>query len=70
MLEGIASDEDVKPTTRLRALEELGRIESRQRAESGAGAAAEPDADDAPDPMADLDEMEAQRVKRLRRRAS
>ena len=62
MLEEIAADEDVKATQRLRALEELGRMDAR---ESGAAANAEPDPDEmAPDPMADLDELEAVRQKR------
>lgn len=67
MLEALAADEDLKATQRLRALEELGRIESRR---SGAVAAPEPDEADAPDPFADLDEVEAQRKKRRRRSAA
>ena len=68
MLEALAADEDLKATQRLRALEELGRIESRR---SGAASAATVEDDELPpDPMADLDEMEAQRRKRQRRRAS
>jgi hypothetical protein len=67
MLEAIAVDEKVKATQRLRAMEELGRIESRQMAAAGAGSQ-EPDPSEmAPDPMADLDEMEAQRQKRAAR---
>lgn len=68
MLEAIAADEDLKATQRLRALEELGRIEGRL---SGAKSADDDQDDDlAPDPMADLDEMEQARRKRLRRKAS
>lgn len=61
MLEALAADEDLKATQRLRALEELGRIESRKNA--AAAPADEPD-EQAPDPMADLDELEARRRKR------
>jgi hypothetical protein len=66
MLEALAKDETLKATQRLRALEELGRIEGRRN-----GVADEAPADDelAPDPMADLDEMEQQRLKRSRRAA-
>lgn len=62
MLEEIAADEEVKATQRLRALEELGRMDSRE----AGGAAADADApeDLAPDPMADLDELEQRRRKR------
>lgn len=67
MLEALASDETLKATQRLRALEELGRIESRR---TGQTAAPEPDEADAPDPMADLDDMERQRLKRKRRTAA
>jgi hypothetical protein len=68
MLEALAADESLKATQRLRALEELGRIESRR----AGGNAAAPDSPDEvfADPMADLDEMEAARQKRQRRRAS
>ena len=69
MLEAMAQDEDLKATQRLRALEELGRIEARRA--GGAGAAPDDAPEElAPDPMADLDEMEQQRLKRARRRAS
>jgi hypothetical protein len=67
MLEALAADEDLKATQRLRALEELGRIEARR---SGESAAAQDDEELPPDPMTDLDEMEQARQKRLRRRAS
>lgn len=68
MLEEIAENGELKATQRLRALEELGRIESRR---SGGAAAEQDEADEvAPDPMADLDEMEAQRLKRARKAAS
>jgi len=64
MLELLAADEGLKATQRLRALEELGRIESRR----AAGQHAIPVADEqAPDPMVDLDEMEQARQKRARR---
>lgn len=68
MLEGLAKDESLKATQRLRALEELGRIESRR---SGSAAAA-PDTENLvfADPMADLDEMEQARAARVRRRTS
>lgn len=67
MLEELARDETLKATQRLRALEELGRIESRRL---GGGAAQEADAEELPpDPMADLDDMERQRRKRQRRAA-
>lgn len=61
MLEEIAADERVKATQRLRALEELGRMDAR---ENGAAAADEPVDELAPDPMADLDELEVRRRKR------
>jgi hypothetical protein len=64
MLEEMASDASLKATQRLRALEELGRIEARRSAPKGPAVEQEDEA--APDPMADLDEMEAAR----RRRAS
>lgn len=68
MLEELAANEDLKATQRLRALEELGRIESRR---AGGGAQEEQVGDElAPDPMADLDEMEQQRLKRARRSAA
>jgi hypothetical protein len=66
MLEAMAQDEGLKATQRLRALEELGRIESRRL---GGGEKAEDTEELAPDPMADLDEMEQQRLKRARRAA-
>lgn len=67
MLTAIAQDESLKATQRLRAIEELGRIEARRAA--AAGSVVEPDPGDpvAPDPMADLDEMEAARQRRLAR---
>lgn len=66
MLEEIAADKDVKATQRLRALEELGRMDAR---ETGA---AEPDVPEemAPDPMADLDEVEQARRRRQRKAAA
>lgn len=68
MLEEMAQDADLKATQRLRAIEELGRIESRR---AGGAAADDTPADElAPDPMADLDDMERQRMKRAERRAS
>lgn len=67
MLEAIAADEELKATQRLRALEELGRIEARQR--NGTAADDPGDAELPPDPMADLDDMERQRLKRSRRKA-
>ena len=68
LLEKIAQDEDVKMTQRLRALEEIGRLEARRN--SAAGKADTQDENElAPDPFADLDEMEAQRQKRRRRAA-
>lgn len=66
MLEGLAQDESLKATQRLRALEELGRIEGRRAGRVVPEAAEEV----APDPFADLDQVEAQRRKRARRRAS
>lgn len=62
MLEEIAADDQVKATQRLRALEELGRMDARE-AGPAAGADADPD-EMAPDPMADLDELEAVRQRR------
>lgn len=68
MLEELAQDKELKATQRLRALEELGRIEARR---SGGVAAPEPgDEEMPPDPMADLDEIEEQRRKRQRRAAA
>lgn len=61
MLEEIAADDQVKATQRLRALEELGRMDAR---ENGAAGADEPVDEMAPDPMADLDELEAHRRKK------
>jgi hypothetical protein len=63
MLEALATDETLKATQRLRAMEELGRIESRMHAQAKPAPVQQ---DDAPDPMADLDELEAQRQKRAR----
>lgn len=63
MLEALAQDETLKATQRLRALEELGRIESRK---SATAKPAVVESEDAPDPMADLDQLEAQRQKRAR----
>jgi hypothetical protein len=65
MLEEMAADDSLKATQRLRALEELGRIENRRNG----GTRTEVKPEDAPDPMADLDEVEAQRRKRKRRAA-
>lgn len=61
MLESLAQDESLKATQRLRALEELGRIEGRKGQQT-----VDPNApkEEAPDPMADLDELEALRQKR------
>lgn len=69
LLEELAANEDLKATQRLRALEELGRIEARK---SGAAAAAAttPVDEDAPDPMADLDELEQRRLARKSKRAA
>lgn len=63
MLEALAQDETLKATQRLRALEELGRIEARKHA---VVKPASMEREDAPDPMADLDQLEAQRQKRAR----
>lgn len=67
MLEAIAEDMELKATQRLRALEELGRIESRKK--GGRGGAA-PTGTEAVDPMADMDELEVRRVRKQQRRAS
>lgn len=67
MLEAIAVDEDLKATQRLRALEELGRMDFRAGQQ---GASEKADEEMAPDPMADLDEVEQARLKRSRRRAA
>lgn len=64
MLEALAKDESLKATQRLRALEELGRMESRREA---AGPKAPVDEEMPPDPMADLDEMENRRRANMRR---
>lgn len=61
MLEELAADETLKATQRLRALEELGRMDAR---ENGGAADDTPVDELAPDPMADLDELEAMRLKR------
>lgn len=68
ILEGIIGDESVKASTRLRAIEELGRIEARAQQAS----APSPDREDelAPDPMADLDEMELFRQRKARRQGA
>lgn len=63
MLEALAQDESLKATQRLRALEELGRIEGRK---NGQATALDTPNEEAPDPMADLDQLEAQRRKRAR----
>jgi hypothetical protein len=71
MLTAIAEDESIKVTQRLRALEEIGKIEARLAQAAGAAVEDENGRNDAAaDPMADLDEMEAERVKRVRRKAS
>lgn len=66
-LEAIAADESIKPTQRLRAMEELGRIETRMRLAKGErerpGAA-----DEAPYPMEDLWALEDERRARARSR--
>lgn len=64
-LEALIADPEGKPTVVLRALEELGRIERELE-----GAGRKPDAVDevAPDPFADLDEVEAARAKRAAKR--
>jgi hypothetical protein len=62
ILEEIARDEGVKPSTRLRAMEEIGRLEARRSVVPAPAAEGE----SAPDPMADLDEMESARQKRVR----
>lgn len=67
LLEEIAQDMSVKATQRLRALEELGRIQGRRASVSGSE---DDDADRvAPDPMAMLDvawadELEQRRLRR------
>lgn len=64
MLEALAKDESLKATQRLRALEELGRMESRREA---AGPKVPDGEEMPPDPMADLDEMENRRRANMRR---
>ena len=70
ILEGLAQDKDLKATQRLRAIEELGRIEARR------AAARQPEVEDdlPPDPMADLqfaeDELESRRRRRRRSAAA
>lgn len=64
MLEALAQDEGLKATQRLRALEELGRIEARKAL---AVQRVVPEDELAPDPMADLEEMERARQKRARK---
>jgi hypothetical protein len=64
LLRELAEDKTASPAVRMRALEVLERKRARQ-----AGEAAQREAPDelAPDPMADLDEMEAARQRRARR---
>lgn len=69
LLEALATNEGLKATQRLRALEELGRIESRKSGAAASAALQEP-GEDAADPMADLDEVEAQRLKRRGKRVA
>lgn len=64
-LEELAADKGLKATQRLRAIEELGRIEARRAGPKAAEQVDDPD--EAPDPFADLDEMETARQKRTRR---
>jgi hypothetical protein len=66
MLEALAVDESLKATQRLRAIEELGRIDSRRRMQEGKSEA-RPEGD-APYPMEDLWELEVERRARVRRR--
>lgn len=68
MLEEIAGDKDVKATQRLRALEELGRMDARDA--GGGSADADAPEDLAPDPMADLDDLEQARLRRSGKRAA
>ncbi len=63
MLEALATDDSLKATQRLRALEELGRIAGR-RQQSGSGQSDRTADEEAPDPMADLDELESRRRRR------
>ena len=65
LLEEMAADPELKATQRLRALEELGK----RRARTEAIAREEPsDLSQDPDPFEDLDELEQQRLRRVRRR--
>jgi hypothetical protein len=66
-LEAIAADESIKPTQRLRAMEELGRIETRMRLAQGERDRPAGD-DDSPYPMEDLWEVEVERRERARSR--
>lgn len=64
MLETIARDESLKATQRLRALEELGKIDARR----GVQRTGDDVMDElAPDPMADMTEWEQARQRRSRR---
>lgn len=65
MLEELAQDQGLKATQRLRAIEELGRIDAR-RAAAGV-VKVEPEDELPPDPMADLELMERDRQKRARK---
>jgi hypothetical protein len=66
MLEAFAADESLKATQRLRAVEEIGKIESRRRMAEGRSPERGPEFD-AEYPMTDL--REAERVRRTRLRA-
>lgn len=66
ILEAIARDPELKPTARLRALEQL----ERWRRTAGADAPVILGDEVAEDPMGDLDELETARQKRRRRKAS
>jgi hypothetical protein len=68
MLEALAVDMTLKATQRLRAIEELGRIESRRRMAEGRGGQDDGGREDAADPMADLWEPELERRVRAQAR--
>jgi len=67
MLEALAADESLKATQRLRAIEEIGKIEGRRRMAEGRSAERGPE-EDADYPMTDLWEIELERRARLRKR--
>lgn len=67
LLEALATNETLKATQRLRALEELGRMESRRA--NGAQTPEQDPEEMAPDPMADLDD-EFTRYRARKRRAA